>query len=229
MVSQVVSQVGSQNFKPAAEGLANYGINSLWCSWGAYVSFFRDVCGWEDPILEKFEIDEALMQSVGWTWWHQNVLALSDRPSSIKRDDQGRLHCENGPAISYRDGWALWFWHGVSVPQEWILDKSSLTAKDALGQENTEKRRAACEIVGWARILKDLKAKTINVDSPQIGTLVEVDLPDSGKEKFLRVMCGTGREFAIPVPKDVKTAMQANLWTYGIDGSDKSLLPEVRT
>ena len=109
------------------------------------------------------------------------------------------------------------------------MDKSFLTAKIALGQENTEKRRAACEIVGWAKILKDLNAKTINVDAPQIGTLVEVDLPDSGKEKFLRVMCGTGREFAIPVPREIETALQANLWTYGIDKADKSFLPEIRT
>ena len=37
-----------------------------------------------------------------------------------------------------------------------------------------------------------------------------------------------GREFAIPVPKDMKTAMQANLWTYNLEGG-ASMLPEVRT
>ena len=42
-------------------------------------------------------------------------------------------------------------------------------------------------------------------------------------------MCGTGREFAIPVPRGIETALQANLWTYGIDKADKAFLPEIRT
>jgi hypothetical protein len=136
---------------------------------------------------------------------------------SISRDDQGRLHSETGPSILYRDGWALWNWRGVSVPSEWITDKTSLSAKTALGWENIEQRRAACEIVGWARILGELNGKTIDCDDdPEIGELIEVRLPDAGKERFLRVRCGTGREFAIPVPPTMKTALSANAWTYDI-------------
>jgi len=52
-----------------------------------------------------------------------------------------------------------------------------------------------------------------------IGTLLEVDIPDIGNEKFLRVLCGTGREFAIPVPPNMKTALEANAWTYGLEGN----------
>ena len=93
----------------------------------------------------------------------------------------------------------------------------------------SEERRAACEILGWANILRELDAKVINEDGdPEIGTLVEVDLPDIGKEKFLRVLCGTKREFALPVPPDMKTALQANAWTFGMDIKD-FVVPEVRT
>ena len=78
-------------------------------------------------------------------------------------------------------------------------------------------RRAACEIIGSARILKELKAKTINRDNdPEIGELVEVNLPDAGRERFIRVRCGTGREFAIPVPPTIKTALEGNCWTYNL-------------
>jgi hypothetical protein len=184
--------------------------------------------GWKNEILERFEIDEALIESCGWTWWHENVLAISDRPIYISRDDQGRLHNETRQAIEYRDGWGFCSWHGVVVPSEWITDKKSLTAEKALKWENIEQRRAACEIIGWAKVLKELKAKVINKhESEQIGTLLEVDLPGSGKEKFLQVKCGTGRTFAIPVPKDMKTAHQANAWTYGLD--EIVFNPEVRT
>ena len=62
-----------------------------------------------------------------------------------------------------------------------------------------------------------------------IGTLLEVDIPDIGREKFLRVLCGTGREFALPVPPDMKTALQANAWTFGMDDPNELLNLEIRT
>ena len=77
--------------------------------------------------IERFEIEEVLIKNCGWVWWHENVLVISDRPSVINRDEQGRLHCETGPSIAYRDGWQLHHWHGTSIPREWIDDRKSLT------------------------------------------------------------------------------------------------------
>ena len=65
-------------------------------------------------------------------------------------------------------------------------------------------------------------------DDPQVGTLVEVSLPDAGKELFLRVVCGTGRRFALPVPQTVKSAVEAQAWTWGLDTSEFQK-PEIRT
>ena len=185
--------------------------------------------GWENETLDKFKIDEDLAKSCGWVWWHENVLAISDRPEVLRRDAQGRLHCEAGPSIAYRDGWSLYHWHGVSIPQEWVEGKPPAPS-EALTWQNIEQRRAACEIVGWAKILKQLDAKVIDADSDaEIGTLLEVNLPDSGAERFLKVRCGTGREnIVLPVPREVRTALQANAWTYGIDDL-KLFKPEVRT
>ena len=74
----------------------------------------------------------------------------------------------------------------------------------------------------------ELGGRTINQDlDPEIGELVEVDLPDGGPSRFLRVTCGTGRRFAIPVPLTVHTALEANAWTYGLDQA--SYNPEIRT
>jgi hypothetical protein len=143
-------------------------------------------------------------------------------------DDQERLHSENGPAILYRDTFAVYSWHGVQVPAEWIRDKS-LDAKTALTWSNMEQRRAACEILGWINVLAQLKAKSLDKDEdPMIGELLEVKIPDLGKERFLKVLCGTGRTFAIPVPPTVKTALEANAWTFGVD-PEKLRDLEVRT
>ena len=143
-------------------------------------------------------------------------------------DDRNILHNENGPAMAFADGWSVYAWHGTRVPSTWIDQRETLTASLALSQRNVELRRAACEILGWHNILAELKPRTINKDAdPMIGELLEVDLPESGRERFLRVLCGTGRTFAIPVPPNVQTALEANAWTYGIEPA--SLKPEIRT
>jgi hypothetical protein len=102
-------------------------------------------------------------------------------------------------------------------------------AEQALTWENMEQRRAACEILGWATILKQLDGRTINKDAdPQVGELIEVEIPEVGRERFLKVLCGTGREFALPVPPNMTTALEANCWTYGIEPDALRNL-EVRT
>lgn len=226
---QIRQQVEQQVWQQVGQGVYNYGVSSLWTSWGAYITFLRDVCGWFDPVLKQFEIYEVLMKSCGWTWWHKDIFVISDRPKEINLDTNGRLHCENGPSIAYRDGWSLYHWHGVVIPPEWVTGNKP-TAKEALTWKNIEQRRAAAEIVGWHNVLNELNAKIIDSDpEAQVGTLLEADIPDSGKERFLKVKCGTGREFVLPVPREVKTALAASAWTYGLDNDIKNYIPEVRT
>ncbi|MES9841258.1 MAG: DUF6745 domain-containing protein, partial [Candidatus Thiodiazotropha endolucinida] len=232
---QVWAQVGAQVWAQVGAQVRDQVRAQVWAQ-------VRDqVCGCHDAnwlgfyeTFFLFGISEAeklfplieLSKHCGWWAPYTNSVILQDRPSSIIFDDQKRLHCENGPAISYRDGFSVYAWHGTRIPKEWI--EKALSAHEAITWGNLEQRRAACEIVGWAEILRQLNSKTIDTDSnPQIGTLLEVEIPDIGKEKFLRVLCGTGREFALPVPPEMKTALEANAWTYNINPNDYK--PEIRT
>jgi hypothetical protein len=191
-----------------------YGIHEA--SWLSFYDFFQNECGIE--LDDKLAGLKAVANTCGWVNVYDKAAIVHDRPCLIKRDDQNRLHCEDGPAIAYMDGFEIYAWHGTRIPAEWIKNKSSLTATIALKWENIEQRRAACEILGWANVLADLKSKVIDEDEdPYIGTLLEVEIPEIGTEKFLKVLCGTGRTFAIPVPPDMKTALDANCWTYGFD------------
>ena len=82
-------------------------------------------------------------------------------------------------------------------------------------------------MLGWESILDELNVDTIDKDIDQeIGELVEVSI-NYQAQKFLRVTCGTGRNFAIPVPPEMETARQANAWTWGLKPSEYK--PEVRT
>jgi hypothetical protein len=206
-----------------------YQGGNMWSPWVCYLTAFRDVLGQELPIYEKFAPWEELARLSGFRMMHADFCIVSDRPNILKIDDQNRPHCDDGPSHQWRDGWSLYHWHGVSIPAEWIEDKTSLTPAMALTWENIEQRRAACEILGWHNILQALDAKVIDRDAdPMIGELLEVGLPDIGTERFLRVVCGTGRIFAIPVPPDMRTALQANAWTYDVP-TDFIANLEVRT
>ena len=139
-------------------------------------------------------------------------------------DDQNRIHSASGPAIVWGQDKQYW-WHGVQVQGEWIEHKDTVDAKTMFKLTNAEQRRSFCEIVGWDRVLKGLKSTLIQQD--EFGELFEVDLPNSPKSRFVRVMCGTGRVFCLPVPNTTKTALEAVALSYNVEVSDYK--PETRT
>lgn len=168
---------------------------------------------------------EVLRNAAAWVMPYENICFVSERHTHISLDD-GRLHCEDGPSIIYPDGFEIYAWRGIVFPKQWIEKKP--TPEQALNWHNTEQRRVACEMVGWETILEELEAVTIDKDKdPEIGELVYVNTPGSDPKNFLRVTCGTGRKFALPVPPEMETARQANAWTWGLEPDQYK--PEVRT
>ena len=224
MGSQLGSQLGRQK-----DFYYNCFAGQQSAAWQAFYLFCEEIgVKYGDDDMKILNAWGAISKSACWWAPWEGICIISDRPRHVSFDQNGRLHNEKGKSVEFSDGWGIYSWHGVNVPAEWIDSKESLTPTIALKWENLEQRRVACEIVSWARILDELKSKVINADAdPQIGTLVEVDLPDSGKERFLRVKCGTGRDFALAVPANMKTALEASAWTYGVDGN--MYKPEVRT
>jgi len=202
-----------------------------WSGWDSYLTFFRDVVklGESHGVdYSKYNHWATLAEHSGPRYVHPEFCIISDRPELLTVDEQNRPHGESGPFCRWRDGSALYAWHGTYVPAHWIEHKDKLDPKTALTHENLEQRRAACEIIGWSKVLAACGAKVIDEDKdPEIGTLLEADLPDSPGSRFLRVKCGTGRDFVLAVPAEMTTALDANSWTYGVD--PKEFRIEVRT
>jgi hypothetical protein len=164
-----------------------------------------------------------------WLFWvtEKEVIAVPRPALQIEND---RLHSSIGPAVSWPDGAEYFFWRGTQVPREWIEKPNTLDYLVALRHQNIEQRRAAAEIVGWDKILAHVGAKVLDQHTnPQIGTLLIADLPDAKGEKFLKVKCGTGRDFCLPVPKEMKTALQAQAWMWPGLTEEEILSMEVRT
>ena len=91
-------------------------------------------------------------------------MAISDRPKEINLDAQGRLHCESGPSIAYRDGWCLYNWHGVSVPEYVIRRPQEITIEKINAEKNAEVQRVMIERYGEARYIEDSGMRPVAKD-----------------------------------------------------------------
>lgn len=187
---------------------------SQWSGWCAYVTFCRYIVK-RDLDYSKWHNYEVA-SIAGPRLIHEKFAVVTDRPKRVHVDDRNRLHSETGPAQEWADGYKLYYWHGTSVPSEWVETPEQLTPEIALSQRNIEKRRAACEMLKW-KIFDHLPYTYIDRNpDPKFGDLIEVDLPETGKSRFLRAHCPTGRTFVLPVPIDVNTAVEAGAWSYDI-------------
>lgn len=80
-------------------------------SWLGMYQYYRDEAGIED--CRKLDGLIELAKYTGWLNVYEDVVVFQHRPEIIKFDDQKRLHCADGPAIRYRDGFAVYAWHGI--------------------------------------------------------------------------------------------------------------------
>ena len=195
-----------------------YGPHDLY--WLAHWKFCKEELGLQSEADPNDAIDVAV--SAGWWWPYEEAVIMTERPCLLKLDDQGRLHSTTSAAIQYPDGWGVWEVRGVRIPQEWIEKPETLTPEVCLTWPNVEQRRVAVTLIGWEKLLAGLSNKiTVDKDQdPQIGTLFQVDLPEAPNSRFLQVRCGTGRDFVLPVPQEMTTALEANAWTYSMKPSD---------
>jgi hypothetical protein len=133
-------------------------------SWLGFYDYFRQVCGLHDEtrLLEGLTL---LAQNAGWFLPHEKICWVSERHSFLHRDEQGRLHCETGPALGYPDKFAIWSWHGTRVPQHVIEAPETITINEIRKQDNAEVRRVMIERMGWEKFCSEAKLKVIHTDT----------------------------------------------------------------
>lgn len=187
-------------------------------SWLAFYEFFAPYL---PEIIKKLDGHFNVARAAHWWWPKTDGCIICDRPTTIKLDDTGRLHCEDGPAVEYRDGYKQYKWHGVSMPK-WIYEQpEKFTAESCLKESNQEIRRAMIEKLGLAEFLEALGAEVIQED--ERGQLVTFAGIDGGerKERFVLVKdTSTDRKYALCVPPDTETAAQGVARTFGFDKAE---------
>lgn len=137
----------------------------MWAYYDCYLSAFRDVLGLKLPIFPQFDAWEKCSIEGGFRWMHKEFCIVSDFPEILKVDEENRPHCDDGPSHRWRDGWELWYIHGVKVNRRIVMEPGSLTIAQVRQEENAEVRRVMIERIGWDRFCVEAKLKVIHTDT----------------------------------------------------------------
>jgi hypothetical protein len=170
---------------------------------------------------------EALADAVahlGWWWPLRGAAILTDRPTRIARDQQGRLHAEHGPALAWADGYTLHAIHGVRVPAHLVEAPETITVDQIRSEENQEVQRVMLDRYGHQRFLREAGAEQVHID--ETGILWHCAIP--GEEDLVLVQVsnatpepdGSARTYWLRVPPQMRTARQAVAWTFNLDEGD---------
>ena len=140
-------------------------------SWLAFYRFFHD----ELKLTEQTQRLDGLWefsQAGGWALPFRDICFIAERHTTLRRDERGRLHSDDGPAVQYPDGWAIYAVHGVRVPA-WLMEAPDRLTPEAIQAEaNTEVQRVMIERYGWDRYVADVGGQIIDHDE-KYGTLLK--------------------------------------------------------
>jgi hypothetical protein len=186
----------------------NYLGGQFWVSgwwWGtAFTSFFREVCGLElsGDLWERGRAYENIAESACWWYPHRDFVMACERPTAIHRElvnpnvtrgwGSHRLHSNEGPAVSWPDGWGVYAVHGVRLPfaKRHIVEAPHLITREEIdAEQNAEIRRVMIERYGADRYLLDSEAKIIQRD--RFGLLYRKEVPDDEPIVMVRVLNST--------------------------------------
>ncbi|SCF56481.1 DUF6745 domain-containing protein [Streptomyces sp. Ncost-T10-10d] len=171
---------------------------------------------------ERLDGLAEVARHAGWWWPYERVVVISERPEALHRDEAGRLDRGDGPALAYRDGFALHAWRGMPVPAEFLAELNSLTPERIREEENAELRRVMLEFYGYDRYLTESGAEPVHRDETGILWRIALD----GDEDVVMVEVvnstpepdGTHRIYWLRVPPGTRTAKQGVAWTFGLQG-----------
>ncbi|MBC1240295.1 hypothetical protein GNE10_24725 [Nostoc sp. 2RC] len=200
--------------------------NVYWKSWqpdknttvGSVYDFYFKVLNF-DYDVEKFQHYQSLITECGWIFAFEKVAIICDRPLHLRFDNQNRLHAEGKPAIEFIDGYSLYSYHGVTLPEKYgKIHPQQWQPQWLLSEKNAELRRVLIQGIGYARICQELQA--IELDTWAEYTLLKIDADvDEEPISLLKMTCpSTGFIHALRVPPNINSAREAIRWVnWGVD------------
>lgn len=180
----------------------------------AFYAYLLEVLGIESAWFMKGLV--RLAKYCGWWAPYPKMVILQHRHCELHRDAGGRLHRDGGPAILYRDGFAVWALNGVRVPQ-WLAESrdTELDPRQVLTIGNAEVRREFVRKVGIDRLCYSLNAKCI--DKQGTYELLVLQLDDSRNQVYLKMLNPSiGTWHVEGVHPSCRTIAEALHWRNGV-------------
>lgn len=143
---------------------------------------------------------------------YHGICYMVDRPEVIRVDDRLRFHCEDGPAVRFRDGTELYRFNGIGMKKEHIMQP--VTKQMILEAENVEQRRILVGRVGIEGFIEIMQCDIVDEDVDKFGNnrrLYATD-HDIGRRDFKIAQYidpSTGRIYTTYVPSIIKSIEQA--------------------
>jgi len=196
-----------------------YGCHDAW--WLAFYDYFDEVVGVE--CCRRLRPLMRLATHCGWWAPYESVAILQDRPKHIRFDADGRLHCDGGAAIAYRDGFSVWALSGTRVPQ-WLAETPAgrIDPQRIKEIDNAQVRAEFVRKVGLERLYHGLGGRVIDQKRVVLRTphnanwecpyeLVELSYGEGIKRRALKMPNPSMPELwhIEYVPGDVETVEQA--------------------
>jgi hypothetical protein len=208
----------------------------LFYYWRSRAAFFEGgkICGvvYDE---EKYNRFLEICNNLSWVIPYSDICITCANPIKATWDDQGRTHCDDGPAVVFKDGWQIWSIEGHLVDEDLVMRPEAQTLEEIANEANTELKRIRINRYGWDRYLTESQAEVIDFKKSPNGTL----------ESLMRcqnytVLCtydpSTGRPYSLEVSEDCTTCEEAQRYLLGVEHALEGLgiecvetYPSVRT
>lgn len=235
-LSEVMLERALREVSPidARNELSNAMFGQHEAGWLGFYETLRDFgvkdCRKLTPMIE-------FAKCAGWTWCYQDIAIITDRPALFRRDELGRPHSLEGPALAYRDGTKLYAIHGVKVPPFVVEEPSRITAEMISRLSNAEVRRVMLDRFGWSRYLEESGAELIDsIEGDQSSKVEDIrlarlyrnglkgaclyrkEIPGDEPLVMVRLMNSTPepdgsiKPYLLRVPPETRTCLEAVAW-----------------
>ena len=185
--------------------------------------YLYEVAKWEE-LIAPLRGWWTIAKSAGWLVPHEHVCWISERSERLRYDAKGRLHCVDGPALRYPDGWSAYCWKGVRVDPSYLEQPEQITVSTIDAIIDPVERNCLIDIMkperfiqcgGAARVCEDetgvLWRRSWSYRGSIIGSWAAVEVMNATAEAD-----GSHRHYFLRVPARMSTAREAVAWTYGL-------------
>jgi len=197
-----------------------------WSASPCHLSAAFDVFDLDIPEKRNWQPYEALAK-VGGRYMHAKFAILCDRQSAINRDERNMPHCADGPAVAWRCGTEVYYWHGIKVDKRLIMDPESFTRDEILSERNSEVQRALAERLGWDKFLEVVGGEVVDSATIQGLEYELLELPGEEMPRLLKMRSpelvdGERPWYCERVDRELETAAAARKWQYQLSTDESA-------